>query len=171
MCILRLPNYPPPTLFTWTQIHFWLPTLVKASLQGRLQSDEDGGEKDATGGAAAALAPAPAPLHAAASDASLALLARAALLSALPFCGAAVCMVANAWHARHADERRMHVALPMLAAALAWGVLPPAASVGPGPAIAALTVAASGIWATHGPLFRWGWLGRGAPPGGAGRSV
>ncbi|KAL4451937.1 hypothetical protein ABPG75_007599 [Micractinium tetrahymenae] len=137
-------------------IHFWLPTLVKASLQGRLQSDEDGDEDDAAaGGAAAALAPAPAPLHAAAASGSLALLAKASLLSALPFCGAAVCMVANAWHARRTDERRLHVAAPMLTAALAWGVLPPAAAVGPGLAIAALTVAASGIWATHGPLFSW----------------
>ncbi|KAL4423008.1 hypothetical protein ABPG77_005488 [Micractinium sp. CCAP 211/92] len=132
-------------------IHFWLPTLVKASLQGQLESDEDEALDDDD----VALAPAPRPLHAAAPSGSLALLVRAALLSALPFCGAAVCMVANAWHARRADERRLHVAVPMLAAALAWGVLPPAAAVGPGLAVVALTVAASGIWATHGPLFSW----------------
>lgn len=125
---------------------------MKASLQGQLESDEDEALDDDD----VALAPAPRPLHAAAPSGSLALLVRAALLSALPFCGAAVCMVANAWHARRADERRLHVAVPMLAAALAWGVLPPAAAVGPGLAVVALTVAASGIWATHGPLFRWG---------------
>lgn len=158
--LLRPPDCPlslfPSALSPCPQIHFWLPTLVKASLQGRLQSDEDGDKDDAASGAAAALAPAPAPLHVAAASGSLALLVKASLLSALPFCGAAVCMVANAWHARRADERRVHVAVPMLAAALAWGLLPPASAVGPGLAVVALTVAASGVWATHGPLFRWG---------------
>jgi preprotein translocase subunit SecG len=126
-------------------VNFWLPTLVKAALQGELQSDGGSGI-GGTGGAGGAPA---------ATSTSTGLLVKASLLSALPFCGAAVCMVANAHHARLRDERRLHTALPLLAAGLALAAVPLlAGAASPAPALAALTVAASGIWATHGPFFR-----------------
>lgn len=122
--------------------NFWVPSLVKAALRGELLAD-DGGTEDgaeASGGNT--------------------LLIKSALLSALPFCGAAVCMVANAWHAKHRDERRLHTAVPMLFAGLGLAAVPLVAPAGPALALLALTVAASGIWATHGPFFRcvtgWG---------------
>jgi hypothetical protein len=124
-------------------VNFWLPTLVKAALQGELQSDGGSGGRGGAPGVPAT------------TSASTGLLIKASLLSALPFCGAAVCMVANAHHARLRDERRLHTALPLLAAGLALAAVPLlAGAASPAPALAALTVAASGIWATHGPFFR-----------------
>ena len=116
--------------------NFWIPSIVKAALLGQLQSDGGGGSAGASP--------------------TTALLVKSSLLSALPFCGAALCMVANAQHAKRADERRLHTAVPMLAAALGLAALPMLSAAGPAPALLALTLAASGIWATHGPFFRWG---------------
>ncbi|EFN55937.1 hypothetical protein CHLNCDRAFT_145219 [Chlorella variabilis] len=115
--------------------NFWIPSIVKAALLGQLQSDGGGGSAGASP--------------------TTALLVKSSLLSALPFCGAALCMVANAQHAKRADERRLHTAVPMLAAALGLAALPMLSAAGPAPALLALTLAASGIWATHGPFFSW----------------
>lgn len=65
-------------------------------------------------------------------------------------------MLANAWSSRRTRERRWHTALPMLLAALAFAALAPAAKVaGPAGAVLALTLAAAGVWAPHGPFFSW----------------
>lgn len=48
----------------------------------------------------------------------------AAVLSAVPFTLAAAAMVAVAHHSRLRGERRWHVALPLLLAALAFGYDP-----------------------------------------------
>jgi hypothetical protein len=123
--------------------NFWVPSLVKAAMLGELRSDDDGRDEDEDE-----------------NSGGNALLIKSALLSALPFCGAAVCMVANAWHAKRRDERRMHTAVPMVFAGLGLAAVPLVAPAGPALALLALTVAASGIWACHGPFFRcvpgWG---------------
>lgn len=126
---------------TMNSINFFLPSLVRAALLGELQEDAspDSSSTESTE-------------HGASS--STALLIKSSLLSALPFCGAAVCMVGNAWHAQRADERRLHTVAPMCFAALGLAATPLLSALGPGFALAALTLAASGIWATHGPFFR-----------------
>lgn len=115
--------------------NFWVPTLVRATLEAHFNSDAAG-----SGGS---------------EQPGMALNVRAALLSALPFCAAAVAMVANAHHARLADERRLHTALPLLGAAASLGLLPLLARAGPAPALLGLTGAAAGTWAVHAPFFSW----------------
>lgn len=114
--------------------NFWIPLMVRAVLTGQF----------ASGSGRAPAAP-----HSAA-----ALGIRAALLSAVPFCAAAVAMVANAHHARLKDERRLHTALPMAGAALALGATPALARAGPAAALLGLSAACSCVWAVHGPFFR-----------------
>lgn len=118
--------------------NFWVPSLVRAILEGQLgaAATSSGPKGGGSGG-----------------QASAALNVKAALLSALPFCAAAVAMVLNARHARRTDERRLHTALPMLCTAVALGLLPLATN--PAPALAGLTAAAAGTWAVHGPFFSW----------------
>jgi hypothetical protein len=126
--------------------NFWIPSLVKAALLGELDHDEVEEGDHAAG--------APASPAAAAPMSSTALIVKSSLLSALPFCAAAVAMVANAYHAKRADERRLHTVFPMLVAALSLLLLPWLADEGTAWALLALTFAAGGIWATHGPFFR-----------------
>lgn len=96
------------------------------------------------------------PLHGGSSgQGGMALNVQAALLSALPFCAAAVAMVLNAQHSRARDERHLHTALPMLGTAVALGLLPLLAQAGAVPALLGLTAAAAGTWAVHGPFFSW----------------
>ena len=121
--------------------NFWVPSLVKAIFEGRLGTDAASGT--------------PAGIHSSGGQAGTALNVRAALLSALPFCAAALTMVLNAHHARCMDERRLHTALPMLCTAVALGLLPLLARAGPVPALLGLAVAAAGTWAVHGPFFSW----------------
>lgn len=118
--------------------NFWLPMIVRAVLDGHLGSSGSGNDSSDE-------PPGP-------STQSLNI--KASLLSALPFCAAAVAMVANAHHARLKDERRLHVALPMLCTALALGAMPALAALGPAPALLGLSAAAAGIWSVHGPFFR-----------------
>ena len=136
----------PPThtpLAVPAQASSFLPTRPACACLGRLQgelgADRDDGDSDDDD-----------------ADDAMALLVRASLLSAVPYCAAAVVMVANARHSRAAGERRLHTALPLLAAAVGLALLPLAAEGGgPAAALVALTLAVSGIWATHGPFFSW----------------
>ena len=82
---------------------------------------------------------------------------RVSLLSALPFALAAAVMLSNAYHAKRRNERHWHTALPLLASCLAFLLLPLLARGEDGAVLALLMLAAaaSGIWATHGPLFSW----------------
>ena len=80
----------------------------------------------------------------------------ASLLAALPFAGAGVCMVANAYSAKRHRERRLHTAIPLGLAGCAFALVVPLSHwLGLWPALGSLTLAAAGIWATHGPLFSW----------------
>ncbi|PSC74031.1 MFS transporter isoform A [Micractinium conductrix] len=117
--------------------NFFLPMIVRAVITGQFANEGGSGGGGRGGGGAAALN------------------IRAALLSALPFCAAAVAMVANAHHARARDERRLHTALPMVATALALAGTPALVALGPAPALLGLSAAAAGIWAVHGPFFSW----------------
>ena len=129
------PHRPIQTAHSLVCSNFWVPTLVRAILEDRFDADA------ATSGGS--------------GQPGTALNVRAALLSALPYCAAAAAMVANAHHARQADERRLHTALPLLGTAASLGLLPLLARAGPAPALLGLTGAAAGTWAVHGPFFSW----------------
>ncbi len=73
------------------------------------------------------------------------------LLSALPYVVAAVGMVLIGRHSDATGERRWHVALPALAGAL--GLLLGAFASSPALALAAVSLAALGIWGAMGPFW------------------
>ncbi|BDA50069.1 Putative tartrate transporter [Coccomyxa sp. Obi] len=77
-----------------------------------------------------------------------------ALLSALPFVISAVAILANAHHSKLTGERRWHVAIPLLVAAVALGVLAALIQNEPKPAFAALLVAAV-VWAPDAVMASW----------------
>ncbi|KAK9903306.1 hypothetical protein WJX75_002492 [Coccomyxa subellipsoidea] len=77
-----------------------------------------------------------------------------ALLSALPFVISAIAILANAHHSKLTGERRWHVAIPLLVAAVALGILAALIKDHPKPAFGALLVAAV-VWAPDAVMASW----------------
>jgi ACS family tartrate transporter-like MFS transporter len=73
------------------------------------------------------------------------------LLSAIPYITAGVVMVANGFHSDRTGERPWHVALPAVFGAL--GLVGCAYLHAPALSLAALSLAAAGMWATLGPFW------------------
>jgi ACS family tartrate transporter-like MFS transporter len=73
------------------------------------------------------------------------------LVSAIPYVCAAVGMVSVGRHSDHAGERRWHIALPATVGAI--GLVLCAAAPSPVLSIAALSLAALGIWGSLGPFW------------------
>jgi ACS family tartrate transporter-like MFS transporter len=73
------------------------------------------------------------------------------LLSAIPYITAGVVMVANGFHSDRTGERRWHVAIPAAFGAL--GLVGCAYLHAPTLSLAALSLAAAGMWATLGPFW------------------
>lgn len=116
-----------------TSVHAWVPQIVASLLRGGLDADDED-----EGGAP-----------------SLRMVVAASLLASIPFFSACIAMVGNAAHSRRSNERRWHSGLPLLAAGVAFLALPLLARVGEVAALTGLSLAAAGIWATHGPFFSW----------------
>eukprot|EP00884_Botryococcus_braunii_P022688 jgi/Botrbrau1/9102/Bobra.0305s0009.1 len=77
-------------------------------------------------------------------------------MSAFIFVPAAASMILNAFLARAARERRWHSALPVAMGGAFLGSLPLVVRLlGSVAAFFTLMLAASGIWAIHGPFFSW----------------
>ncbi len=74
-------------------------------------------------------------------------------MSALPYIAAATGMVIVAAHSDRTGERRWHIAGPALVGAA--GLIASASAPTPGAALAALSVAALGIWSALGPFWTW----------------
>lgn len=83
--------------------HFWIPTIIRSML---------GQPVPASAGASGAAASEAAQLHA---------VVVASLLAALPFALAGVCMVGNAYSTKRHNERRLHTAVPLAVAGVAFG--------------------------------------------------
>jgi Sugar phosphate permease len=77
---------------------------------------------------------------------------RTGLLTAIPYLTAGVVMVANGFHSDRTGERRWHIAVPATVGALG---LTAGAFLHTSPALslAALSIAAGGMWATLGPFW------------------
>ena len=75
------------------------------------------------------------------------------LLSAVPYAAAAVAMVVVGAHSDRTGERRWHIAGPALVGAV--GLAASAAAPSTATALAALSVAALGIWSALGPFWTW----------------
>src|SRR5262249_7300840 len=73
------------------------------------------------------------------------------LLSAIPYSLAVVSMVLSSRHSDHTGERRWHVAVPAFLAAAGWGLSGYCQS--PGLVLAALSLAALGMYSTFGPFW------------------
>lgn len=73
------------------------------------------------------------------------------LLSAIPYCLAVVSMVFNGAHSDRTGERRWHVAVPAFLAAAGWALS--GYSRSPWLVLAALSVAALGMYSTFGPFW------------------
>ncbi|CAL8464997.1 g4532 [Coccomyxa elongata] len=80
---------------------------------------------------------------------------QAALLSAIPFGLASICMLINARLAKKAEERQWHGAVPLLLGAVALALMPAFMGHVTWLAFVCLSLAAAGIWAIHGPLLSW----------------
>ncbi|KFM26479.1 Putative tartrate transporter [Auxenochlorella protothecoides] len=120
-------------------VNFWLPQIIRASLRAGIVNGDEGGEAGAE-----------------ATSRQQRLDVKASLLAGLPFAVAGVGMVLNAQHAQRRHERRLHTAVPLVAAAGALGLLPlTALLLGTAGTVAALTAGAAGIWAVHGPFYSW----------------
>ncbi|RMZ56540.1 hypothetical protein APUTEX25_001387 [Auxenochlorella protothecoides] len=123
-------------------VNFWLPQIIRASLRAGIVNGDEGGEAGAE-----------------ATSRQQRLDVKASLLAGLPFAVAGVGMVLNAQHAQRRHERRLHTAVPLVAAAGARGgawLLPlTALLLGTAGTVAALTAGAAGIWAVHGPFYSW----------------
>ncbi|HVK01851.1 MAG TPA: MFS transporter, partial [Armatimonadaceae bacterium] len=79
-------------------------------------------------------------------------LVRVGLLTAIPYTAAGVIMVANGFHSDRTGERRWHIAIPAAVGAL--GLVASALfAASPALSLAALSVAAGGMWATLGPFW------------------
>jgi MFS family permease len=77
---------------------------------------------------------------------------RVGLLTAIPYTAAGIVMVANGFHSDRTNERKWHIAGPAAVGAL--GLIGSALTVNnPALSLAALSVAASGMWATLGPFW------------------
>lgn len=85
------------------------------------------------------------------------------LLASIPYSFAAMVMVLNAWHTKKTDERRWHTALPLVVSALAFGITSMTSAVSVPASLLFLSVAAGGIWATHGPLLSQPYLSFSGP--------
>jgi ACS family tartrate transporter-like MFS transporter len=77
--------------------------------------------------------------------------AMVSLISALPYLAAAIAMVLVGRHSDRSDERRWHVALSALAGASGFAAAALSSSVAL--SLAALSVAAMGVWGTLGPFW------------------
>ncbi|MBC8135340.1 MAG: MFS transporter [Fibrella sp.] len=77
---------------------------------------------------------------------------RVGLLTAIPYTAAGIVMVANGFHSDRTGERKWHIAVPAAVGAL--GLVASALfSHSPALSLAALSIAASGMWATLGPFW------------------
>jgi hypothetical protein len=77
---------------------------------------------------------------------------RVGLLTAIPYTVAGIVMVANGFHSDRTNERKWHIAVPAAVGAL--GLVGCALFQGaPALSLAALSVAAAGMWSTLGPFW------------------
>ncbi len=74
-------------------------------------------------------------------------------MSALPYIAAAVGMVAVGAHSDRTGERRWHIAVPAIVGAV--GLVASGAAPTPVAALAALSIAALGVWSALGPFWTW----------------
>eukprot|EP00873_Tetraselmis_striata_P027552 jgi/Tetstr1/447816/TSEL_035146.t1 len=81
---------------------------------------------------------------------------KVSLLSVIPFGAAAATMLWVAARSKARNERRFHTAVPVFVAAMAMLMMPALEMIVRGYlSFVAMTAAASGIWAVHGPLLSW----------------
>ena len=75
-------------------------------------------------------------------------------LCAIPYSAAGLVMVANAARSDRAGERRLHIAIPALIGATGLACFAFVLQ-NPVPALAAVTIAAAGMWSILGPFWAW----------------
>lgn len=81
---------------------------------------------------------------------------KVSLLSVIPFGCAAATMLWIAVRSKARNERRFHTAIPVFVASMAMMMMPALDMIAGGYlSFVAMTVAASGVWAVHGPLLSW----------------
>ena len=73
------------------------------------------------------------------------------LLSAIPYILSIICMILNGTHSDRTGERRWHVAIPAFLAGLGWALS--ASLHNPWLVLAALSLAAAGMYSTFGPFW------------------
>ncbi|EIE21899.1 MFS general substrate transporter [Coccomyxa subellipsoidea C-169] len=81
--------------------------------------------------------------------------AKIALFSTVLWVPVGLGMIAVSWSAKHYRERNWHSSIPALIAGVCFLVVPPTIKASPAAGYVLIIIAATGVWAPHGPMWSW----------------